>query len=478
MVDKKTKHNDVLLLLKRNPELKRLVHTFFLRKIAKLGMHVNDFRDKNTTFHTRIWYSKNYSKALKYSSLHKALVKIEEDEASLVQYIHANIDQIPTDNDFELISKCTQPNLPYYAVGNQDRFFDVHLKVLKTALGDDYGRLEEKLLKETVNGETYTFPAINLLDSEVPLKLNNKLNLKDNSSTAVPDDFTSAIRSFMPKMQDNNTFTLHDLNLETNELTCSVSSYLKTLYSCDRWFYQMISAFPNDDTKEQTSYQKSKFLKAWSQNLRDIVINKTYSPDQSIGGSCLCIYNTDDGYEYLLGQKSSLANAFNELHVLPSFMFQPVSLNRLRFAEELSVKSKVFQELAEEVFKYDELEPDGHDRFIQKKINSKPEIVRLRRLLDEGRAKFHITGLWLDMYRLRPEITSVLVIKDKSWFEEFFTPKTKVGNWEILKFGVLNYATDSHSYEGLLSGAAGRLCAPGAAALVTGMRLFKNLDLE
>ena len=81
------------------------------------------------------------------------------------------------------------------------------------------------------------------------------------------------------------------------------------------------------------------------------------------------------------------------------------------------------------------------------------------------------------MYRLRPEITSVLVIKDKSWFEEFFNPKTKVGNWEILECGVLDYATDSQSYEGLLSGDGGRLCAPGAAAIINGMRVFRSLDL-
>lgn len=472
-----TGHNDVLLLLKSNPELKRLVHTFFLRKMTQLNIKLIEFKPANQAFHRIVWSKRKSVKGLNYKHIFDALNEIKETESSLIQYIQNNIDKIPTEYDFELVSKCTQESLPYYKSDNQGRFFDFHLNYLRSELGDDFVQLESRLLKETIEGKTYTFPTINLLSSDATFVVNQKLNLKAKSSTAVPDGFISAIKSFMPGVQDNDTFTLNDLNLETNEITCSVSSYLKTLYSCDRWFYEMISSFPADDSFAEARYQKSKFLAGWAQCLRDIVINNIFSPDQSLGGSCLCIYNTDEGYEYLLGQKSSLANAFNELHVLPSFMFQPISKNRLKYAKELSVKSKVFQELAEEVFQYDEIESDGHDKFLQKKINSKPEIARLRTLLSEGKAEFHLTGLWLDMYRLRPEITSVLVIKDKSWFEEFFSPRTKVGNWEILECGVLDYTTDSQSYEGLLSGDGGRLCAPGAAALINGMRVFKSLDL-
>jgi len=266
MKDNKTDHKDVLLLLKSNPELKRLVHTFFLRKMARLKLKVIEFKPANQAFHRIIWSKRNSVEGLKYNHIFDALKEIKETESSLIQYIQNNLEKLPTEYDF----------------------------------------------------------------------------------------------------------------------TCSVSSYLKTLYSCDRWFYEMISSFPEDDSFAEARYEKSKFLEGWAQSLQDIVISNIFSTDQSLGGSCLCIYNTDDGYEYLLGQKSSLANAFNELHVLPSFMFQPNGKNPLKYAKELSVKTKVFQELAEEVFYYDEI---------------------------------------------------------------------------------------------LLSGDGGRLCAPGAAAIINGMRVFRSLDL-
>lgn len=378
---------------------------------------------------------------------------------------------------FENISRCNDFSLPYYSTSNQNTFFEVHLEILQELLGEKYEQFHSKLLRETVDGKEILFPAINLLESKNTLTISQEYKLGDVSHTIIPKEFTTAVKNFMPNVEDNYTYTLKSLNKDTNEISCAVSSYLKTLYACDRWYYEMITNF-SLDTVKQKKYRKNRFLKTWAQQLEDNVIGNTFAPDQSLGGACLCLYKTDNGYEYLLGQKSTVANAFKELHVLPSFMFQPLSENHLKFKNELSIEVKVLQELAEEIFKYDEFEADGHGRFLFEGIYSTPQNAELLKLLKDGRAELHITGLWLDMYRLRPEITTVLIIKDKKWFEKFFTPETKLGNWEILKRGVLDIAADKDSYEHILSGHNGRLCPPGAAALISGMQLFNQLPLK
>lgn len=479
MSDENNDNIDLLLMLKRRPELKRLLHSFFLSRLAESNLTANAFRDdeKNKTFHRIIFGKGSSVEGLNHKHLTRAFESIDDIKASAVLYIEANIDNIPSEHDFNAISGCTDPNLPFYAAANQDAFFDVHLSILKELLGEDFETIQSRLLTETVDGRDYKFPAINLLKNEAPVHLNQRLNLKEESTTVIPNEFTAAIKSFMPNVKDNVTFTLNALNLETNQISCSVSTYIKTLLSCDRWFYEMMSNFTADAVDENAIYRKKPFLKGWAERLRETVIENSFSPDQSIGGACLCIYDTDHGYEYILGQKQAHANGFNELHVLPSFMFQPITKNRIKYAKELSVQLKVMQELAEEVFNHDEIESDGHDRFLQEKILGLPENERIVQMLKTGDAEFHHTGLWLDMYRLRPEVTSVLIIKDKSWFEEFITANKTMGNWELVSGAVFDYSADSDNYESLLAGDGGRLCAPGAAALISGMRHFKSLGL-
>ena len=464
---------DVLLILKSNPNLKSLVQNFFKRQFAlQVNLTVTDFRDNNRIFYDVIWGKTSVEK-LTHKNMLSAIHFVHENELNLAAYLESNRQFLSEKESFGELAECGNTDLPYYSRSNPTDFLNLQLSFLKSYLGEDFARIESRLLTEVVGSQNLTFPVADLLNTNHPFSINQKVELSSQSQTEVPQAFIDAVKSFMPDIQDNQTFTLQSIDSDKGQITCNLSSYFKTLLSCDRWYYEMVSRYSPDQSSQEL-YLKSDFLSLWAEQLKQNILDNTFVADQSIGGSCLCVYKTEDGYEYLLGHKAIGANGFNDMHVLPSFMFQPLTKNPLKFGKELSVRSKVLQELAEEVFKYEEFEADGHDKFLQKQINDLPENAELLKLLKTGRAEFKITGLWLDIYRLRPEITSILIVNDESWFSKFFTPETKIGNWEINPGGVFDFSYNKSNYENILLGHAGNLCPPGAAAFIAGNRYLKE----
>jgi len=273
----------------------------------------------------------------------------------------------------------------------------------------------------------------------------------------------------MPNVTDDTTFTIASLDLEECNIYCSTSTYMKTLYKCDQWFYQMVTNYPGKGGDIE-NYKKNPFLLEWCHNFKEIVVKNEFQPDSSIGCSCLCIYKHNNKYEYFIGKKTATSNGFLDLHVIPSLMFQPLGKNPLKYSQELSVKKQILRELAEEIFCQNEYMPNIHSNHILDTVVNTPQNRAILDLIEQNQAEFHITGLWLDMYRLRPEITSVLIIKDKEWFNTFFSSETIIGNWEIEKGYLMDVEIGQGHYESILNGSIGNMCPPGVAALVSGLK--------
>jgi len=82
---------------------------------------------------------------------------------------------------------------------------------------------------------------------------------------------------------------------------------------------------------------------------------------------------------------------------------------------DFSLEYKVFKEIYEEVFGNKEVEKEiRHSdlRFFYKKRG----MASLRDMLDDGRASFQVTGFCIDLVRMAPEITTVLVVRDDSYY--------------------------------------------------------------
>jgi len=477
-VESMTDGTDVIIFLKNVDYAVDLAKNFFIKKMRDERIPVSAFKSERKAVYEVLWRKRPQS-ALTHKNLIGALNFIASNEEELLKYIDSNksfIQVTKKDGLYEDIKLFPNNNLPYYSERDSKEFLNIHLNLLsKTLNQDQFNEFTSRLLSETIDGTTYTFPSINLLKNNSEITLKPSINLSQCSKTLVSPEFMNAVKTFMPNVSDNETFALSTLDLDNNELTCSVSSYFKTLFSSDRFFYHIVSRYPGING-DLTGYGAHQFLIEWSNRLKDIVINNRFSVDSSIGCSCLCIYKTpDNNYEFLIGKKTAESNGHLDVHVIPSLMFQPLAKNKLRYKDELPVLNHVLRELGEEVFQEDEYDHSLHSSHLYKNILNTPSNRMIRNLLDEGAAEFHLTGVWLDMYRLRPEITSVLIIHDENWFKTFFKNNQKLGNWEIAKGGLMDIEANESNYSSIIQGHVGYICPPGISALISGIKKFKSL---
>lgn len=373
--------------------------------------------------------------------------------------------------------RLNDPALPYYRDRAKPGFLAAHLEIVADRIGPErFARLKAKLLTETVDGRELLFPAVSLMPDGVPLALDKDLKSKSpRPDYEVPQPFIDAVRITRPRITDNPTFALHDLDPVTGTMTCFMSTYFKALYECDRFFYQIVANFPGL-AGDLAAYRPQAFLRDWSDRLGHIAADGHYAASElSIGCSCLLITNTPNGYEALLCRKSSAANGMHDIHVIPAFMFQPIGNVAIRFGREINIRDQVFRELMEEVFGTPEFDSSVHTLHLYNQILEQEEVAHIAGLLDRGGAEFHVTGLYLDLFRLRPEITTVMIIHDRDWFAKHVRPDRILGSWETVELGVMSVEMNDHTYEQILTRSEGELCAPGAAAYITGYRKFKEV---
>ena len=112
----------------------------------------------------------------------------------------------------------------------------------------------------------------------------------------------------------------------------------------------------------------------------------------------------------------------------------------------------------------------GHERLVQ-----------LRSLLKSKDAELFLTGFAMNLLNLRPEICTLLVIKDKNWLKqkivanwEFLTPQQAYEERKnvILPIDILR---DNDEIASELSNIPGTFAPPGAAAFWLGVDLARKL---
>jgi len=119
-------------------------------------------------------------------------------------------------------------------------------------------------------------------------------------------------------------------------------------------------------------------------------------------------------------------NPPNLIHVIPSFMFEPAVW---WYEEEYSVRHNIYREYLEEVLGRKDVERPkgeyGFDFFYED-----PNLKYLQHLEKKDKAKFYFTGIDIDLLNLRPEICTLLLIKDPSWIINQRRGK-KVGHYQL-----------------------------------------------
>jgi hypothetical protein len=391
--------------------------------------------------------------------------------------LEARYKKLFENNDKQYASLLTmkQTDRPYYQDRFNPAFLETHLKMLEQHLGAKAADLiRKRLLRiKTPNGERI-FPALDLLPGGITPKLNRML-VEHRSLIKVPDAFIDVVRKTNPRITPNPTFALDSLNLESGEMHCYISNYFHALFQCDKHFYQIAANFPGLDVGFD-AYSKNEHIRDWAHHLNDILVKNDFSGIEcSIGCSCLVIHNSDDqGYEALVCKKSTDANGMDDMHVIPALMFQPIGNDEDEYARELNIKYQVYREMAEEIFGRPEFDASVHPNHLYTRILDLPEIKDLEALMKAGSAEFHVTGLYLDLFRLRPELLTTIIIHDPQWYKTQMTSSRTLGNWEVAN-GVLAKHADDESFNKVMSSQKQYLCAPGAAAYVKGYEKFREV---
>lgn len=140
--------------------------------------------------------------------------------------------------------------------------------------------------------------------------------------------------------------------------------------------------------------------------------------------STLLVFNRrQQGFHCLMHRRSAKVGVSpNMMHVVPAGMFE--LKNRM---DNWSVEMNVWRELLEEVYNVAEQQGTGVDELPDYVLNQEP-IRSLTSMMKKGSAQLSVTGIVCDLLNLRPEICTVLFVKDPD-----FASKEKMNlNWEYI----------------------------------------------
>jgi hypothetical protein len=144
-------------------------------------------------------------------------------------------------------------------------------------------------------------------------------------------------------------------------------------------------------------------------------------------------------------------------------MLQPISSRPREQERELDFSLNVLREYGEELLGLEELENSETADVLIKHIESNKYLRKLRKQIEDGDALLEVTGLVLDVFRLRPEVTFLLVLKDDCYAKNLKT------NWEAQAKSLdLIELNDESAFYDLIEDMNNPLCAPGLAALING----------
>jgi len=144
------------------------------------------------------------------------------------------------------------------------------------------------------------------------------------------------------------------------------------------------------------------------------ILNFSKNNYSRIGVSNLLLFKQKDG-RYLpiiyARAEQSLAEGFD---TVSSGIYDIVTVPSM----DSDVKHKLFVEIFEELYGREEFERRTDAAKVER-LYSADEILKLQRLIEVGDATYDLTGFCIDLIRVTPELTSVLVVRDPGYLEEF-----------------------------------------------------------
>ncbi len=140
----------------------------------------------------------------------------------------------------------------------------------------------------------------------------------------------------------------------------------------------------------------------------------------AIGGANLIVFNHDGQYKAILARRSwRSATDPGFFHLLPAYIFQPTPS---RHPQAWSIAYQVCREYLEELFGLDEVHDPQDPHYFQ----DHPAYVDLQAMIQTGQAGLYLTGVTINLWTLRPEISTLLLIHDRDWYPRITAPDSPI----------------------------------------------------
>jgi transcriptional regulator with XRE-family HTH domain len=223
------------------------------------------------------------------------------------------------------------------------------------------------------------------------------------------------------------TYDLQAMTIDEHgrvRLDCKLGTYyhsLSTSECLDPELLEVLAAWP--DTAPEAAWARLP-RRAWLHGHVADPVADGRCRSAAIGISTLTIVRVRtrdfDGYKMFLSPRSvTVTTQRRRYHVVPSGMFQPFvpaeAADSLR--AQFSVHANVVREFVEELYGVEELET-GDGRVDPDAIYRRREARLLGRMLEVGDAALLYTGVAVNLLALRPEICTVLIVRDPNWWEQ------------------------------------------------------------
>jgi len=368
-----------------------------------------------------------------------------------------------------ILKKEDNMDCPYNSEGlhkNIDFIVNTTLDKLQVTLFKEQKKdLKDIILLEKIGDIEKKLPVVMLIKKEITI---SKVISNTLDKNKIDINFIEILKNKCKrKIWNNDTYRVMSIDEEDNQLRLGKSDYYKTLSTCDLHYYNFMKS--NNQMVQCLGDEYNQ----WFKKLENIVIyNELTTVSASLGCSTLLVIKNYDTkkYQYYIVDNSIAKNPANTKHVVPSFMFQPTTkiTNREDFQLQSDIQTQVLKEFGEELLGMKELEKISTERELKLLMQKNPTLKKLKKLLKEGNATLKILGISLDIFRLRPELLTVLVIEDKEFYNNFL-PKM---SWEVSLedkngLGIYNI-DDEEQYLKLIFDDEKPLVSPATACLKLG----------
>ncbi len=258
------------------------------------------------------------------------------------------------------------------------------------------------------------------------------LNWEDSASKKIDMNFENSKLEFNPSRSQKKFYdffydlkNFKDFDLDVFNLTSikNLESSIKLNFNLGKFSHSVMCQYILEDElinllNDFEYFDKDKFSLRNSVASNYTEIQSFFKNNVTRIGLCTLILLKKDQNHYI-----PMVKKRGKYSMINQDLFDPISSCVFEVATapkaDFELTHTLFREIYEELFGQEEL-TESIPHLNPHYFYELDGIKDLNRIMQEGNAKFEITGLCVDLIRMVPEITAVLIVQDPEYFQKYY----------------------------------------------------------